>query len=65
MSRRSSPSAWTPTASGERWPYQRIGARAYARSSYDRPGGNEADHASHFLYQERDDLDAMSTTRSA
>src|SRR5437899_9656891 len=25
----------------ERWPYQRIGARAYMRSTYDRAGGNE------------------------
>ena len=24
----------------ERWPYQRIGARAYMRSTYDRRGGN-------------------------
>ncbi|MBA3716080.1 MAG: hypothetical protein H0W76_27130 [Pyrinomonadaceae bacterium] len=23
----------------ERWPYQRIGARAYMRSTYDRAGG--------------------------
>src|SRR5437763_12120246 len=40
----------------ERWPYQRIGARAYMRSTYDRSGGNEAADASHFLYQERDDF---------
>jgi hypothetical protein len=40
----------------ERWPYQRIGARAYMRSTYDRKGGNEAADASHFLYQERDDF---------
>lgn len=33
----------------DRWAYQRIGARAYMRSTYDRSGGN-AD-ASHFLYQ--------------
>jgi hypothetical protein len=24
----------------ERWPYQRIGVRAYMRSTYDRQGGN-------------------------
>jgi D-arabinan exo alpha-(1,3)/(1,5)-arabinofuranosidase (non-reducing end) len=36
----------------ERWPYQRIGARAYMRSTYDRTGGNESADASHFLYQE-------------
>ncbi|MEO8026664.1 MAG: DUF2961 domain-containing protein [Bryobacteraceae bacterium] len=35
----------------ERWPYQRIGARAYMRSTYDRTGGNESADASHFLYQ--------------
>ncbi len=36
----------------ERWPYQRIGARAYMRSTYDRSGGNDTVDASHFLYQE-------------
>jgi hypothetical protein len=35
----------------QRWPYQRIGARAYMRSTYDRSGGNEGADASHFLYQ--------------
>ena len=35
----------------DRWPYQRIGARAYMRSTYDRTGGNESADASHFLYQ--------------
>jgi hypothetical protein len=40
----------------ERWPYQRIGARAYMRSTYDRSGGNERADASHFLYQEADDF---------
>ncbi|MGO9260141.1 MAG: DUF2961 domain-containing protein [Bryobacteraceae bacterium] len=40
----------------ERWPYQRIGARAYMRSTYDRRGGNERADASHFLYQEADDF---------
>lgn len=38
-----------------RWPYQRIGARAYMRSTYDRRGGNEGADASHFLYQLADD----------
>ncbi len=33
----------------DRWAYQRIGARAYMRSTYDRTGGNEAADASHFL----------------
>src|ERR1035438_2368967 len=40
----------------ERWPYQRIGTRAYMRSTYDRSGGNEAADASHYLYQLRDDF---------
>jgi Protein of unknown function (DUF2961) len=40
----------------ERWPYQRVGARAYLRSTYDRKGGNEGADASHFLYQLRDDF---------
>ncbi len=35
----------------DRWPYQRIGERAYMRSTYDRYGGNEGADASHFLYQ--------------
>lgn len=40
----------------ERWPYQRIGVRAYMRSTYDRTGGNRSADASHFLYQLRDDF---------
>src|SRR4029078_3482082 len=40
----------------ERLPYQRIGGRAYMRSTYDRFGGNEGVDASHFLYQEADDF---------
>ena len=39
----------------ERWSYQRIGVRAYMRSTYDRRGGNEGADASHFLYQLADD----------
>lgn len=42
----------------ERWPQQRIGARAYMRSTYDRRGGNETADASHFLYQLGDDFNA-------
>jgi hypothetical protein len=38
----------------DQWPMQRIGARAYMRSTYDRSGGN--DDASHFLYQMADDF---------
>jgi hypothetical protein len=33
----------------DRWPYLRIGERAYTRSTYDRAGGNEGSDASHFL----------------
>ena len=40
----------------DRWPYQRIGARAYMRSTYDRRGGNEGADASHFLYQLGDEF---------
>jgi hypothetical protein len=40
----------------ERWPYQRIGIRAYMRSTYDRRGSNEGADASHFLYQQADDF---------
>jgi hypothetical protein len=39
----------------ERWPEQRLGVRAYLRSTYDRAGGNEGADASHFLYQLADD----------
>ena len=39
----------------DHWAYQRIGARAYMRSTYDRTGGNESADASHFLYQLADD----------
>ncbi len=35
----------------DRWPCQRIGCRAYMRSTYDRNGGNEGADASHFLFQ--------------
>lgn len=40
----------------DQWPVQRIGVRAYMRSTYDRRGGNEGADASHFLYQEADDF---------
>ncbi len=35
----------------DQWYVQRIGVRAYMRSTYDRRGGNEGADASHFLYQ--------------
>lgn len=40
----------------DRWPSQRVGARAYMRSTYDRVGNNETADASHFLYQTADDF---------
>lgn len=40
----------------DRWPYQRIGARAYMRSTYDRHGNNNTADAAHFLYQEAEDF---------
>jgi hypothetical protein len=40
----------------EKWPQQRVGARAYMRSTYDRRGNNEGADASHFLYQLADDF---------
>src|SRR5580700_10231214 len=39
----------------DHWADQRIGARAYMRSTYDRKGGNEGADASHFLRQLADD----------
>ena len=40
----------------DEWDQQRIGMRAYMRSTYDRRGGNEGADASHFLYQLSDDF---------
>src|SRR5580692_4034703 len=40
----------------DQWPRQRIGMRAYMRSTYDRRGGNEGADASHFLYQLADEF---------
>jgi len=48
----------------ERRPYQRIGVRAYMRSTYDRSGGNENADASHFLYQEADDFNVTLDVQS-
>lgn len=39
----------------DQWPTQRIGARAYMRSTYDRRGGNEGADASHFLFMKDED----------
>jgi hypothetical protein len=49
----------------ERWPYQRIGVRAYMRSTYDRSGGNERADASHFLYQLADDYNVTLDVQGA
>ncbi|WP_158047875.1 DUF2961 domain-containing protein [Skermanella pratensis] len=43
-------------AQWDRWPYQRIGVRAYMNSTFDREGGNRTADASHFLYGERPDF---------
>src|SRR3954454_8610489 len=40
----------------DRWPTQRIGTRAYMRSTYDRRAGHEGADGSHFLYQVADDF---------
>jgi hypothetical protein len=40
----------------DKWPQQRVGMRAYMRSTYDRRGNNEGADASHFLYQLADDF---------
>jgi hypothetical protein len=40
----------------DHWAYQRIGERAYMRSTYDRSGGNAFGDGSHFLYQLADDF---------
>jgi hypothetical protein len=39
----------------DQWPMQRIGARTYMRSTYDRTGGNEGADASHFLFMKGED----------
>ncbi|MBN9381547.1 MAG: DUF2961 domain-containing protein [Chitinophagaceae bacterium] len=39
----------------DKWYIQRIGARTYMRSTYDRKGGNESADASHFLYMKEED----------
>lgn len=39
----------------DKWPQQRLGARAYMRSTYDRSGRNESADASHFLFMKKED----------
>lgn len=46
----------------DKWAYQRIGVRAYMRSTYDRTGGNRSADASHFLYQLSDDFNVTLDT---
>jgi hypothetical protein len=41
------------------WPYQRIGVRAYLRSTHDPDGLNRTADASHFLYGERPDFNVV------
>jgi D-arabinan exo alpha-(1,3)/(1,5)-arabinofuranosidase (non-reducing end) len=40
----------------QQWPLQRIGVRAYLRSTYDRTGHNRTADASHYLYQVAEDF---------
>lgn len=40
----------------DQWPSQRIGARAYMRSTYDREGANQSVDASHFLFANEEDF---------
>lgn len=40
----------------DRWAHQRIGVRAYMRSTYDRTGHNNTADASHFLYQQAENF---------
>ena len=39
----------------DKLPHQRIGARAYMRSTYDREGGNQSADASHYLFANQED----------
>ncbi len=39
----------------DKWPMQRIGVRAYMRSTYDRDGGNRTADASHYLFGKSDE----------
>jgi len=47
----------------DRLPYQRIGVRAYMRSTYDRQGNNRSADASHFLYQQSDEFNVTLDTK--
>jgi hypothetical protein len=49
----------------DEWPQQRIGMRAYMRSTYDRTGGNEGADASHFLFQAADDFNVTLDVQGA
>jgi hypothetical protein len=39
----------------DKWPMQRIGDRAYMRSTYDREGANQSADASHYLFANQED----------
>ena len=49
------PIGWDAYKMWNKWPMQRIGVRAYMRSTYDRSGGNESANVSHFLYMCEED----------
>ena len=49
----------------DRLPYQRIGVRAYMRSTYDRQGNNRGADASHYLYQEAEDFNTTLDVRGS
>ncbi|MDZ4819064.1 MAG: DUF2961 domain-containing protein [Planctomycetota bacterium] len=48
----------------DRWPVQRIGVRAYMRSTYDRTGGNRKADAGNYLYQAADDFNVTLDVQS-
>lgn len=49
------PVGWDAYKMWTSWPLQRMGVRAYMRSTYDRTGGNETADASHFLFMQQED----------
>jgi hypothetical protein len=49
------PFGWDAYRMWDKWPQQRIGDRAYMRSTYDRAGGNETADCCHFLFMKQED----------
>lgn len=49
------PVGWDAYLKWEQWPLQRIGNRAYMRSTYDRTGGNSFADMSNFLFMKEED----------